>query len=303
MISKIKNLIDYFKYLDNPIECLKFKFRKIDKCNVKIKNKTDSITINNVAILDKFMHYLPLTPEIKYNELIQYYTDLCDDKPYVTIDGIKYVNTLNSKFIKKHDSSYNACNDEYFSDDNWDMLSFKNRQVIDIGGNVADTALDFAKNGAEVIAFEPVKHLYEVGLENISLNPNLKDKITFINKAVGAKRGTMDITSDSLKSYVDLNDNYQIEVITIPDILNEYNLQPDILKMDCEGCEFEIIPKDDLSIFNDVILEHHSKAVGKKSEILIEVLKNQGFKIDTYPCNASRRPFEEIGIIHAFKVK
>lgn len=301
MSSKIKNLTNYFKYLDNPIECLKFKFGRINSCNVKVKNKPNTLRMNNVAILDKFMHYLPLTPESKYDELIQYYTDLCDDKPYVTIDGINYVNTFNSEFVEKHESSYNACNDEYFSDDNWDMISFKNRKVIDIGGNVADTALDFAKNGAEVIAFEPVKHLYEVGVENISLNPNLEDKITFVNKAVGGKQGTLDITADSLQSYVDLNDNYQIEVITIPDILNDYSIQPDILKMDCEGCEFEIIPKEDLSVFKDVILEHHAQIAGKSYELITEELKNQGFEINTYPCNASGRPFDEIGIIHAFK--
>lgn len=300
MFAKIRNLIRYFKYLENPIECLKFKFGKTNTCNVKIKNEKTVLKINYVPILDKLMHYLPLTPKSKYPELIRYFTELSNDEKIVTINTIKYINTLNSEFIKKHPYNYNACNDEYFSDDEWDMIDFKNRHVIDIGGNVADSALDFANNGAEVIAFEPVKHLYEIGLENISLNPELSENITFINKAVGAKSGKIDITADSLKSYISTNENYEIDVITIEDILKDYKIKPDILKMDCEGCEFEIIAKYDLSMFNDVIFEHHSKIVGKDYNQLIEILKNQGFEINTYPCNSSQRPFNEIGIIHAF---
>ena len=301
MNEKIKNFIDYFKYLDNPIECLKFKFGKTKTCNVKIKNETTLLKMDNVRILDKLMHYLPLTSKSKYPELINYYTDLSKNKEIVTINNINYVNTMNTEFVKKHPYNYNACNDEYFSDDEWDMIDFKNRSVIDIGGNVADSALDFANNGADVIAFEPVKHLYEVGLENIALNENLSDKITFINKAVGAKRGKIDITADSLKSYISSDENYEIDVITIEDIINDYDIKPDILKMDCEGCEFEIISKYDLSMFNDVIFEHHAQIAGKDYKPLIEILKNQGFEINTYPCNASGRPFNEIGIIYAFK--
>lgn len=301
MTEKLKYLLDYFKYLKNPIECLKFKFGLRETCDVKIKNETKILHMNNVSILDKLMHYLPLTPKNKYDELIEYYIDLCNDKTTVQINGVNYINTLNSEFREKHPYNYNACNDEYFSDDEWDMVNFKDRFVIDIGGNVADSALEFASNGAEVIAFEPVKHLYEVGLENIELNPKLSSKITFINKAVGAKKGKIDITADSLKSYISSDENYEIEVITIEDILNNYDIKPDILKMDCEGCEFEIIPKYDWSIFNDVIFEHHAKITGKDYKPLIEILKNEGFTINTYPCNASGKPFEEIGIIHGFK--
>lgn len=301
MKDKIENLTNYFKYLRNPIECLKFKFGLSKSCNLKIKNHNDILNINNVAILNKFMHYLPLTPPNKYEELISYYTDLTNNEPIVTINGIKYINTLNTDFCKKHKSTYNACNEEYFSDDEWNMIDFKNRSVIDIGGNVADSALDFANSGAEVIAFEPVKHLFKIGLENISLNPELSDKITFINKAVGAKSGKIDITADSLQGYISNQENYEIEVITIEDILNDYEIEPDILKMDCEGCEFEIIPQYDLSIFNEIIFEHHAQIAGKDYKPLIEILENQGFKIKTYPCNSSGRSFNEIGIIYAFK--
>jgi len=131
------------------------------------------------------------------------------------------------------------------------MIRFENRHVSDIGGNVADTALYFAKEGATVIGFEPIKHLYNVGLENISLNPDLENRITFINYAVGGKKGKLNINTESTSEYVN-DESYEIEVISVSDVLNNYEFPADVLKMDCEGCEFEIIEKEDLSMFNDV---------------------------------------------------
>ena len=181
------------------------------------------------------------------------------------------------------------------------MLDLNNRYLIDIGANIADTPLFFAKNGSNVIAFEPVKHIYELGVENLHLNPDLEKNITFINKAVGGKRGKLNIETGSAKSYVNENDSYEIEVITVKDVLNDYNFPADILKMDCEGCEFEIILNEDLTMFNDIVFEHHSKIAGKDFRPLIEKLENDGFKIDTYEIAASNQTFEDIGIIHAYK--
>ena len=39
MNQKIKDLIEYFKYLNNPIQALLFKFGLKTECEVKIKKK------------------------------------------------------------------------------------------------------------------------------------------------------------------------------------------------------------------------------------------------------------------------
>jgi len=300
-MKKIKYAIDYFKYLKNPISALKFKFGFAKECEIKIKNYNEPIFIDNVLALNKLMFLLTISKTEKYPQLIQYIKELNNDEKIVNINNIHYINIFNTQFKEKHPLNYEICIEEFFSDDEWDMLTLNNRNIIDIGANVANTALHFANNGANVIAFEPVKHLYELGIENISLNSNLKEKIQLINKGVGGKKGKLNIKTVSTKSYINSNDHYEIEVITVQDILDNYNFQPDILKMDCEGCEFEIVATSDLSMFKDIILEHHAEIAGKDYKPLIKKLEEQNFKIDTYPCYASKKPFEKIGIIHAYK--
>ena len=74
---------------------------------------------------------------------------------------------------------------------------------------------------------------------------------------------------------------------------------PDVLKMDCEGCEFEIILNEDLSMFNDIIFEHHAVLVGKDCNILIEKLEKENFKINIF--TSVTDDFDEVGMIHAYK--
>ena len=71
--------------------------------------------------------------------------------------------------------------------------------------------------------------------------------------------------------------------------------------MDCEGCEFEIILNEDLSMFNDIIFEHHSEIVGKDHILLIEKLEKENFKINRRVTHSVGKKFDKIGIIHAYK--
>ena len=68
--------------------------------------------------------------------------------------------------------------------------------------------------------------------------------------------------------------------------------------MDCEGSEFDIVPISDLTIFEEVCIEHHQKMAGKDHKILIDELINQGFEIKN-KISWDISSFDEIGIIHA----
>lgn len=67
---------------------------------------------------------------------------------------------------------------------------------------------------------------------------------------------------ESVSAYVE-NDSYEVEVITIEDILNDNIIELDFIKMDFKCCEFNIILNSDLSSFKDILFEHHAQIVGE----------------------------------------
>lgn len=290
MFKKIFYLLDYFKYLKNPLSCLLFKFGLKKNVIVRFKNNDYEMKLYDVKSINTLMIYIKDIHN--FAEFDVYRKNLeSDNETFPVLHGIEIYNPriypLNSIFF------------EYYADyySNFD-INYNDRIIIDIGANSGDSALFFASKGSKVYAFEPVKELYDMAIKNINLNNNLKNNIKIFNKGVSYKRGTISINSmDSVSEYISDDDAYEVEVISIADILN--HISPDLLKMDCEGCEFEIIENCDLSVFNELIFEYHSKIAGKDHNPLIKKLKGEGFKVVCHSVNDSN--MDEIGFIHAYK--
>lgn len=174
--------------------------------------------------------------------------------------------------------------------------------LIDIGANIGDTALYFANKGYNVFAFEPLPQICEIAYKNIDLNPNLKEKIKFFNKAVSYKNGTLTISYDESNSALTGEFNksdkkVEVEAITIDDIINEFQIKPDVLKIDCEGCEVGIIKNCDLSMFSEIIMEYHTNFTSVPEDTLINILEKQGFNLT----NIRKGETEGTGIIYMKK--
>ena len=295
MNKKIKYLMDYFKLLKNPIPSLLFKFGVIKNVEVKFKKSKESIKLNKSSVINDLMGMLPYQEEIS-SEFVDFIKELNSNNEVISWAGVNIFNYTEVPLSNAHVVFFEYFNRGYWSD--WG-INFKDRVVIDIGSHIGDSSLYFAGQGAEVFAFEPVKYLYNYSLKLRDINPKIKNRIHLFNNGVSDKKGiisieNMDSTSACLKE-----DSYEIEVITIDDILNNFNVNADILKMDCEGCEFNIILNQDLSNFNEIIFEHHSKITGNDYNLLIEKLKSQNFKIIKKDYGDS--DFEDMGLIHAYK--
>jgi FkbM family methyltransferase len=164
--------------------------------------------------------------------------------------------------------------------------------VLDVGMFNGDSSIFFGSRGAKkVIGVEPFGESFELAKENIRLN-GMENLVEARNAAVDAASGTgmLSIRKGEV-NYCRLNspgdDLVQVATMGIDDEIR--NQSVDIVKLDCEGCEYRLlgaISKESFSQISEIILEFHHGASG-----VTKVLRESGFKL-TYPDG-------EIGILRA----
>jgi len=145
--------------------------------------------------------------------------------------------------------------------------------VVDIGAHIGVFSVVAAskfKKG-KVFCFEPLPANYKLLRENIRTNA-LKGRVFAVQKAISARTGKSvllgnydDTGGGSL--YLSGNSSFakvktRIETVTLPDIFRIFSISHiDLLKLDCEGCEYEIFyatPKEYLQEISEMIIEYHT---------------------------------------------
>ncbi len=204
----------------------------------------------------------------------------------------------NVKFINMRDTII-----EIFEEDTYGFINPRGRVVVDVGAFIGDSAIYFALRGAErVIAIEPHPGAYREMLENIKLN-NMEDKIIPINAGLASRKGRIRISDDvSIDNTATVqylpSDSGEIAAMTLGEIIKQYNIDSyAVLKMDCQGCEFDVILNDydHVSHFKELIFEHHAYNTSiSVRELLRELRKN-------YRC-CIRRGGKYTGIVHCTRI-
>lgn len=212
--------------------------------------------------------------------------------------------------IKMYDWEYNG---DFYSTvlfhDEYESLDIKNKEVVDIGANNGDSTIYFALRGARnVIALEPLPKNYESAKKNIELN-NLSNKVDLIMAGASNKKGHIHINAEksgvgySLEN--DESNGIEVPILTLEDILQHSKADSRILKLDCEGCEYDTIissSKETLRKFNHIAIEYH---YGYKN--LVNKLEKCGFKVShTKPEYFFNKYTTEsnmyLGFIHASRI-
>jgi FkbM family methyltransferase len=170
-----------------------------------------------------------------------------------------------------------------FIENKYSFLPVEGKTVIDIGTNIADSTIYFClKGAARVIGLEPFPHNYVIAKKNIESN-KMSTKVSLLLAGLGPNIENISISpeysSDHKSQARDFGEGIQVPILTLADIINKYNvsLQDTVLKMDCEGCEYESVfsaPRDVLRSFDHIQIEYHS---GYKN--LKEKLEECGFKV------------------------
>ena len=147
--------------------------------------------------------------------------------------------------------------------------------IVDIGANIGVFSIYAAAEAKNAIiyAFEPVQSNYDLLLQNIKNNA-LSDRIKTFKLGIASKAGTRKIrlSSCTMHSMVDDGTNQKtdnIDCITLADIIKKNRLSKiDLLKMNCEGAEYEILYSTGIDCFekiSDIRLEYHNIDTDQKN--------------------------------------
>jgi FkbM family methyltransferase len=165
-----------------------------------------------------------------------------------------------------------------------------NITIIDIGastGVFSVYACSTAKN-LSIYAFEPSLDYFSTLKENIRIN-NLQSSVKCFNNAVAGANEVRNITLrsetfiyPSLKGESENANSQSIECVTLAKIMKDNGIEKvGLLKMDCEGAEYEIFKNtaaDVLEKVEEIRMEYHNIGSNENVRELRNLLLEKGFE-------------------------
>lgn len=182
-------------------------------------------------------------------------------------------------------------------------------RVIDIGAGIGDFSIFAAhiRPDAVVYAYEPFPESHRLLIENLSLN-GIKNVHSF-QQAVWSREDqlSLDVSSGeplqiasqaSTSTHQD-DDLLNVQAISLEQILGNHHLERvDLLKLDCEGAEYQILmcaPGSVLLKVDRIIMEYHDLDDERNHRKLVSFLQAMDFSVTT---NANF-VHENIGYLYA----
>jgi FkbM family methyltransferase len=323
-MNKIKKILIASKAIYNSRKIIKniysslYQYLILRKQNIELKLRSEKI-----IVIPRLLY-----PEIIYYYYMGYIKNITEDRIYLEIDNktfrlpLKEIELLGFQDIIKllksgwlYYENYWEKNNirfkhlygviyEVFEKEDYKFLNVKDKNVLDIGAFVGDSAIYFILKGAKkVYAIEPHPDAYKEMLENIKLN-NMEDKIIPINIGINYEKDYIFINTKNFAQIAGSFFNSNNKGIKIPagklsDIIDKYNIDAQILKMDCEGCEYDIILKDYDTIkeFEEIGFEYHINQIKTPINKLLDKLNND------FECKIIEEKSKDIGLIHCINKK
>lgn len=167
-----------------------------------------------------------------------------------------------------------------YINEEYKCLKVKEKIVVDIGCNIGDSSIYFILNGAKkVIALEPYPYSFNLAVENIKAN-KMTDVVELINAGYGQSseihvdENQINTVGLPLKPVIS---GRLIKILSLKELVEKYNLSNCVLKMDCEGCEYNLLNEDNsiLARFSQIQIEYHHGYTE-----LVEKLRNVGFNVN-----------------------
>lgn len=196
---------------------------------------------------------------------------------------------------------------EIFMDDFYELKRMKNKinsssVVFDIGTNAGYFALFVSEKigPAEIHCFEPFPPNYKLLSSNVRNNTSLQEKVTLNNKALAAP-GVLSIdlffdtselfspTASIVREFEKANNLVKVEAIDLEKYCSDHKVETiDLLKMDCEGAEYDIFLNLRTEFFlkiKNIYMETHDLDDQKNTSALSTLFRHEGFKVEIFPIN------------------
>jgi FkbM family methyltransferase len=282
---------------------------------IRKKNNLLSISTGNTLPVSTAISFgigiINLLDAIKYPELKIESSDKSSfiakfDDLKINVSSVTNIYTLYEIFVKKmYDIS----------------LQEEDVIILDIGMNVGYASLFFAANSkvSKIYAFEPFPETFAEAIKNLTLNPQLNNKIIPFNYGISDSTKEVDVpllgsgsaiasTNDLFITKNNLENSKKIQVkvkdiaAVVEEIVQQKLDKPIYLKIDCEGEEYAIVEKLHTSGYlkniSGILLEWHIKG----PKILIDTLTKNQFTVLSVPIiNATAVQETEAGMLYAFK--
>jgi FkbM family methyltransferase len=174
--------------------------------------------------------------------------------------------------------------DQFFVKKIYDNLFAGERmnKIIDIGANVGlftQWALDRFGKDSSILAFEP----NPIAIQAFKKIHGHNENIFLIESAVADKEGDIylgiDPNNSTTSSIYKKENQISIKAVTLADSMKQHGwLSADLLKIDIEGCEYDVINAMTEFPFKHLLIEFHDN-VGQLDKVL-QKLKNEGYHLE-----------------------
>lgn len=168
--------------------------------------------------------------------------------------------------------------------------------VVDIGAGIGDYCLYAAhwNPTVTVFAFEPYPDSFDLLKRNLALKGI--ENVRAFQTAIWSKAGNLHLdlsTGEPLQisSQAQVDENWRgeellVDATTLHDLFYAEKLEHvDLLKMDCEGAEYEILfnmPIEVLHRVERIIMEYHDVDEMRSHTALMRFLQNRGYEVKCY---------------------
>ena len=177
-----------------------------------------------------------------------------------------------------------------------EFIGAKEQIILDIGANVGVSALVLSRiKNARIYCFEPLPENCARIEENV--RKNSVNDVKIISKAVAKTDGKIlleMIPDQSVSARIPLGGQstsavkaVEVEAISMATILDTLNIKTiDLIKIDCEGGEYDIIDQIDISLaqrIRYISLEVHDISPNKNFRNLSKQLQELGYRLKYNP--------------------